>query len=364
MNLPNRRPSAAAASRRGDRWNSEPDPPVRDAAQEVENSLLTFPQQPMLARSVPALPDEDGLPGGSAYEPKFDGYRALIFVMAGWCRIQSRYGRDITASFPEIVAAVSENVPAGVVLDGELVVWGDDTSDFTELHRRLEHGADLSAEALRPASFVAFDVLAGAGMDLRKSPFRVRRQALTILLDDTPAPLHVVPQTRDAEEARTWLVNYSEAHVGIDGVIAKGLATGYLPGERGWERVAIRDSVECVVGAVMGTLRGPTRLLLGVPDHEGNLRLVGGTTDITLPQSRRIGRLLTAATGDHPWADRSLADIPGWSDDSLLTSLVEPTTVVEVASDGSSPVRGWAEPHELIRLRPELRPEEIEPVPF
>jgi ATP-dependent DNA ligase len=359
MNLYDARQTSTLTSRDAHRWESAQDPRFPDVVQEV-HSVLTFPQHPMLARTVAALPDEDDLPGGSAYEPMFDGHRALIFVMPGWCRIQSRHGHDITASFPEIVAAVLEHVPSGVVLDGELVVWGEDTSDFTELQRRLDQGAERPDASVRPASFVAFDVLAGAGMDIRKSPLRVRRQALTILLDDAPAPLHVIPQTRDAEEARTWLVNYSEAHVGIDGVIAKGLATPYLPGERGWDRVPIRASVECVVGAVLGTLRGPTRLLLGTPEPDGTLRLVGGTTDITLPQSRRVGRLLAPADDTHPWAAMSFADVPGWSDAATLTTLVAPTTVVEVVAGETSPER--FEPRELIRLRPELSPQELEPL--
>lgn len=327
--------------------------------------MLPFPQQPMLARSVAVLPGGGDLPGGSAYEPKFDGYRALIFVEPGWCRIQSRHGRDITSSFPDIAAAVIEHVPPGVVLDGELVVWGDDTSDFAELHQRLEYGGDPSTAHHRPASFIAFDVLAGAGMDMRKSPFRVRRQALTILLDDAPAPLHVVPQTRDADEAHTWIVNYAEAHVGVDGVVAKGLGTPYAPGERGWQKLPIRDSIECVVGAVTGTLRAPTRLLLGLPGADGTLRLVGGTSQMTLPQSRRLGGLLTAAAATHPWASSMpLAAVPGWADVDLPTNLVAPTSVVEVAAGASSAAGDWLEPRELIRSRPELLVGEIEPGTF
>jgi len=356
-----RRPSTLTAVGSHPRWESGRDPVSLEPAQEVQFSVLPFPQQPMLARSVTVLPDGGELPGGTAYEPKFDGYRALIFVEPGWCRIQSRHGRDITGSFPDIAAAVVENVPSGVVLDGELVVWGDDTSDFAELHQRLELGVDPSVVHHRPASFIAFDVLAGAGMDMRKSPFRVRRQALTILLDDAPAPLHVVPQTRDTDEARAWIVNYAEAHVGVDGVVAKGLGTPYSSGERGWAKLPIRDSIECVVGAITGTLRAPTRLLLGLPAADGTLRLVGGTSEVTLPQSRRLGGLLTAADGSHPWTSSlPLTDVPGWSHAGLPTTLVAPMSVVEVAAGGSSPGGAWLEPRELIRSRPELLVDEIE----
>ncbi|MET1038896.1 MAG: ATP-dependent DNA ligase [Aeromicrobium sp.] len=321
--------------------------------------MLPFPQQPMLARSVGSIPEENALDGGAAYEPKFDGYRALVFVQSGSCRIQSRYGRDITGSFPDIAAAAVENLPSGVVIDGELVVWGDDTGDFTELHRRLEGGAGES-HATHPASFIAFDVLAGAGMDMRRSPFRVRRQALTILLDDAPAPLHVVPQTRDVAEARTWLANYAEAHVGVEGVVAKGLATPYASGERGWQKIRIQDSTECIVGAVIGDVRSPERLILGLPDAHGRLQAVGCTTHLTLPHRRRMASRLHASHAVHPWSTTTVQDVPGWSGGDATMVLVDPVAVVEVADLAAGP-RDWHDPRELVRSRPELRAGDVDP---
>ena len=340
-----------------------PSPPQwetgKDAvSQKEKTSVLPFPQQPMLAHPVSSLPDESSLPGGAAYEPKFDGYRALLFVHPGWCRIQSRHGRDITHSFPDIAAAAVENLPAGVVLDGDLVVWGDDSADFNELQSRLRNGADHASSA-HPASFIAFDVLAGAGMDMRRSPLRVRRQALTILLDDAPAPLHVVPQTRHLDEARTWIANYAEAHVGVVGVVAKGLGTPYSPEDGTWEKQRIRASVECVVGAVTGSLRAPEQLILGRPDADGVLQLVGCTAEMTLPQRRRLGALFGEARDDHPWPlELALADVPGWQGGDGVAMLVDPLMVVEVAEmpEGTP---AWAEPCELIRPRPELLPDEI-----
>lgn len=330
-------------------------------SQKEKTSVLPFPQQPMLTQPVSSLPDESALPGGAAYEPKFDGYRALLFVQSGWCRIQSRRGQDITHSFPEIAAAAVENLPSGVVIDGDLVVWGDDSADFNELQSRLENGADHASSA-HPASFIAFDVLAGAGMDMRRSPLRVRRQALTILLDDAPAPLHVVPQTRDLDEARTWLENYAEAHVGVVGVVAKGLGTTYSPDDVVWVKQRIRNTIECVVGAVTGSLRAPERLILGRPDADGVLQLVGCSAELNLPQRRRMGALLTAAGGDaHPWASPiALQDVPGWQGADGSASVVDPTVVVEV----SEPVPGagpWDSPREFIRTRPELLATELTP---
>lgn len=336
------------------RWDTEHDL----VSQKEKTSVLPFPQQPMLAHPVSNLPDESGLPGGVAYEPKFDGYRALIFVEPGWCRIQSRHGRDITRSFPDIAAAAVENLPSGVVLDGDLVVWGDDSDDVTELQSRLQHGAD-HASFTHPASFIAFDVLAGAGMDMRRSPLRVRRQALTILLDDAPAPLHVVPQTRDLDEARTWLVNYAEAQVGVVGVVAKGLGAPYAPEKGRWENQRIRDTIECVVGAVTGSPRAPEQLILGRPDAQGVLQLLGCTGEMTLPQRRRIGTLLSQANDDHPWArSMPLRDIPGWQGSDDAAVLVAPTIVVEVAETPTG-ATAWVAPCVLVRSRPELLVTEI-----
>ncbi|MRK02462.1 ATP-dependent DNA ligase [Aeromicrobium sp. S22] len=330
-------------------------------AQEVEFSVLPYPQEPMLARPVHDLPDVEDLPGGAVFEPKFDGYRGLIFVQDGHCRIQSRTGRDVTRAFPDIAAAAIDSLPSGVVLDGELVVWGDSTCDFSELQRRLDGDVPDGRMGAHPASFIAFDVLAGAGMDMRNSPLRVRRQALTILLGDVPAPLHVVPQTRDRVEADQWMANYAEANVGVEGVVAKGLSTTYAGGDRGWLKLRIQDSVEGVVVAISGSLRAPRRLVLGLPGPDGTAELVGCTTELTLPQSRRMGAHLARAADDHPWsAGLASTDVPGWPADSPADLLlVDPSTVVEVAAD-SLETGPWTGAHELVRVRPELQATEVD----
>jgi ATP-dependent DNA ligase len=165
----------------------------------------------MTAALATALPDSDAWSGGVVYEPRMDGLRALAHVRRGACRLQSWTGQDITADFPEIAAAAAAHVPSGMVLDGELVRAGG-----------------------RSHSFIIFDALAAAGMDLRPSPFRVRRQALTILLDDAPPPLQVITQTRDRAQASAWLGSHEG---GIAGVVAKGLATPYTPHEANWQQV-------------------------------------------------------------------------------------------------------------------------------
>lgn len=318
----------------------------------------------MRAAAIGALPGSDHLPGGSVYEPKYDGYRALVFVQWGACRIQSRRGHDITHSFPEVVAAAIEHLPSGVVIDGELVVWDDGTADAAELARRLSGQVELEDTTDRPASFMAFDVLAGAGMDMRHSPFRVRRQALRILLGDAPAPLHVVPQTRDVDEARSWIGPGDHAHPGVDGVVAKGLASPYTPGERGWSALPVHHAVECVVGAVTGTLRAPARLILGSPSADGGLQVFGCTGDITLPQSRLLGSVLAGAAHDHPWRmSMPLRAVPGWHDsDEPDAQLVAPVAVVEVTAEPSSTEHPGGRSRTLLRTRPELVAADLDPL--
>jgi ATP-dependent DNA ligase len=327
----------------------------------VGESVLSFPQKPALARPAAELPDAEAMPGGAVYEPKFDGYRALLFVHAGECRIQSRAGRDVTHAFPEIAAAAVSSLPSGVVIDGEIVLWGDEVDDFVELERRLNDTATATLRERHPASFIAFDLLSGAGMDMRRSPFRVRRHALTMLLGDEPAPLHLVPQTPDLEEARSWLVVYADAHVGIEGVVAKGLATAYEPGGHPWLKVRTHESAECVVGAVTGSLRAPSRLILGLLDGDGLLGPVGCTVELTLPQSRRMASLLAPADSSHPWTlPEAILDTPGWTGPPVAGALVAPTHVVEVSVLQGEDAQEWTTPRELLRSRPDLRPDDLQ----
>lgn len=324
--------------------------------------MLPFPQEPSLARSLPELPDLQDMPGGTVYEPKFDGYRALLFVQDGSCRIQSRAGRDVTHAFPEIAAGAVESLSSGVVLDGEIVLWGDEVDDFSELDRRLNRPPDAMPRHRHPASYIAFDLLAGAGMDMRRSAFRIRRHALEMMLGDDAPPLHLVPQTPDVEEARSWLVTYAETHVGIEGVMAKGLATAYEPGARPWVKVRTQDSTESVIGAVVGSLKAPRRLVLGMLDDDGLLGPIGITTELTLPDSRRVAKLLEPADGSHPWdLSRVLHDTPGWhGPDDAAVALVRPIHVIEVSASVDDDPKSWDTPRDFVRSRPDLRPDDLQ----
>lgn len=316
--------------------------------------MLPFPQRPVTVASVSSLPQTDDLPGGTVYEPKFDGHRALLFVERGTCRIQSRRGDDITSAFPEIASAAVQWLPGGVVLDGEIVIWGRGRADFGEFQRRLSGQTGVRSLHGNTVSFVAFDVLAGAGIDMRASPFRVRRHALEILLEDVLPPLHLVPQTRTRDQASTWLQSYAESRVGIEGVVAKGTATRYEPEVTEWQRVRIQESAVFVVWAVAGELRRPTRLMLATPDGGGGLRHAGWSARVTPLEGQLIGQVLLRPQGSHPWPGfPSTANLPGWEGPAESLVLVDPQLVVEVAS-GPDTTSGF------VRQRPDLHVKDLD----
>ncbi|HEX2807631.1 MAG TPA: hypothetical protein VHN80_15830 [Kineosporiaceae bacterium] len=179
--------------------------------------------------------------------------------------MQSRRGADLTTPFPDLAAAAAEQLPMGTVLDGEAVIWSGDRLDFTALQHRLA-GSTRAARWARtePASFVAFDVLALGGVVWADRPLRERRRQLEHLLPALAPPLQVNPATRDPDVAATWLQQYREADVGIEGLVIKGLGERYLPGRRGWLKLRARSTAEAVVGAITGTSAQPDRLVPGL----------------------------------------------------------------------------------------------------
>jgi ATP-dependent DNA ligase len=328
--------------------------------------MLPFPQDPMLARPVDALPVGGAMAGGCVYEPKFDGYRALLFVTDDGCRVQSRRGHDMTEAFADVAGAAADVLPTGVVIDGELVVWGRDALDFNELQRRFSAGrAKGPVGTRRPASFVAFDLLAAEDVDLRRRPLSVRRALLETLLDGIRPPLQLVPQTEDADEAREWLAEYAENPVGIEGVVIKGRSSTYLPGRREWAKLRTRDTVEAVVAGVTGSPASPAspdRLVLAVVGEDGLLTFAGTTTELDRAQRGEVGGLLEASEkGEpHPWsgegAERGLGR---WGRaDRAPVHLVRPTLVVEVSTDASVDRGRWRHPVAFVRSRPDLTPAE------
>ncbi|MET0928458.1 MAG: ATP-dependent DNA ligase [Aeromicrobium sp.] len=320
--------------------------------------MLDFPQDPMLARHVTALPAAEALRGGCVYEPKFDGYRALLFVTDDGCRVQSRRGHDITDAFPDVATAAVEHLPAGLVLDGELVVWVDGGLDFGELQRRVGHGSNRRLRQA-PASFVAFDLLAAAGTDIRSAALTVRRQLLEAVLEDAPPVVQLCPQTDDVEEAREWMDGYRTADVGIEGLVVKGRSTTYRNGAREWLKYRERDTVEVVVGAVSGSLEAPAHLLLGVPDGDGELHFAGTTSDLTARQRETVAPLLEAADGVHDWMPEADDMWRRGRSERRETIPVVASLVVEVSTDSTVQGGRWRNPMRFVRVRPDLTPDEV-----
>src|SRR4051812_1720925 len=209
-------------------------------------SPLTRPVEVMLARAVTAVPAASALRGGVLFEQKWDGYRLVAFS-APRPALQSRRGADLTEAFPEIADAVGALPDA--VLDGELVIWADGGLDFPALLQRMaSKGANArQLAATGPANYVVFDVLAHDGADLRRSPLRDRRRRLEQLLDGSGPRLVLSPAPTDRNLAEEWLQRYAAAHVGIEGIVAKGLDQPYRGGARDWLKFRYRDTVDVIV---------------------------------------------------------------------------------------------------------------------
>ena len=326
--------------------------------------MLSFPQEPMLAKPVDRLPSSDALPGGCVYEPKYDGYRALLFVDDVGCRVQSRRGHDISVSFPDIAETAAEQLPVGVVLDGELVIWGDGQLDFAELQRRLASSATALRRAFaQPASFVAFDLLCMDGRDARFNAFRDRRRALEALFAEIGPPLELAPQTTDYDEAEQWMTDYASDSVGLEGIVAKGLEQPYQAGKRGWLKTRVRDTIEAIVGAVTGPLVAPDRLILGQYDLAGELVIIGGTGSLRPRQRRAVAELLELPKRQHPWpSEIASSRLGAWGRERHPITRVEPALVVEVSVDNSVDSGRLRHVAKLVRVRPDLTIEETEVV--
>jgi ATP-dependent DNA ligase len=178
------------------------------------------------------------MPGGSRYELKWDGFRVGVVCREGDVRLWSRNGKDFTAKFPDVQAALETQLPTDCVLDGELVVWIGDRLDFDALQQRMVNTAATVRRRLapaQPASFVAFDVLAIGGVDVRAMRWTVRRRRLESLGGRWVPPLQVSPVTADADEAREWLDAFKSS--GVEGLVVKGASTRYQPGRRDWVKV-------------------------------------------------------------------------------------------------------------------------------
>ena len=264
------------------------------------------PIEPMLAKAADELPVSDAF----LYEPKWDGFRAIIFRGESEVYIQSRDLRPLDRYFPELHEVLLAQLPAGCVVDGEIVIVSSSGLDFDALQLRLHPAASrvkkLATET--PSSFVAFDLLASDGQDRRDRPQIERRALLERMLADAAPPIHLTPMTRDAERARDWLARFEGA--GLDGVVAKPADAPYQPGKRAMIKIKHARTAECVVAGFRWHKSGPEAvgsLLLGLYDDGGTLHHVGVTSSFTMAARRdlvkELGPLRERALERHPWRD-------------------------------------------------------------
>ncbi len=272
------------------------------------------PIEPMLAKLA------DRIPGGPfLYEPKWDGFREIVFRGADDLYIQSRDLRPLDRYFPELHAACLDRLPPGCVVDGEIVIVTANGLDFDRLQLRLHPAASRAAKLSRemPASFVAFDLLAAHGRDLRKRPQAERRAELERLLAGVDAPVHVTPVTRDLALASAWLDRFEGA--GLDGVIAKPEGGVYEPGKRAMFKIKHARTADCVVAGFRWHKAGRDELvgslLLGLYDANGRLHHVGVTSSFTMAMRRQLAGelepLRERALDGHPWRDWAEDDAHG-----------------------------------------------------
>ncbi len=263
------------------------------------------PIEPMLAKPATELPAGDGW----LFEPKWDGFRAIVFRDGDRFYIQSRDLKPLNRYFPELEAGLRASLPERCVVDGEIVIVGPRGLDFDALQMRLHPAASrvkkLAAET--PSSFVAFDLLAEDGRDLRSRPQAERRRLLEQALTKAEGGVHLTPCRRERSVAEDWFHRFEGA--GLDGVIAKHESTTYQPGKRVMFKVKHVRVADCVVAGFRWHKHGPGTLvgslLLGLYDDAGTLHHVGVTSSFTMEARGRLAKELESLRGDaltsHPW---------------------------------------------------------------
>jgi ATP-dependent DNA ligase len=269
--------------------------------------ILEPPIEPMLATLADELPAGDGW----LFEPKWDGFRAIVFRDRDRLYLQSRDLRPLDRYFPDLAAPLLAVLPERCVVDGEIVIATGHGLDFDALQLRLHPAASRVAKlaAETPASFVAFDLLAEGDQDLRARPQSERRAQLEHALGRAGGRVHLTPCSRDRAVAQDWFQRFEGA--GLDGVIAKHEATTYQPGKRVMIKVKHARTADCVVAGFRWHKNGPGELvgslLLGLYDAAGALHHVGVTSSFTNAGRRQLAKELAAlrtnALAGHPWRE-------------------------------------------------------------
>ena len=261
----------------------------------------------MLAKAADSLPDGDGW----LYEPKWDGFRAIVFRDGDEVLIQSRDLKPLDRYFPELAEPIKASLPERCVVDGEVVIATDGELAFESLLLRIHPAASrvkmLAAET--PASFVAWDLLALGDDDLRDVPQAERRERLEAAFKGVEPPIHLTPATRDRALAADWFDRFEGA--GLDGVVAKRLDGVYQPGKRAMFKIKHQRTADCVVAGFRWHKNGPGThvgsLLLGLFDDDGKLHHVGVTSSFTWDKREALAGLLAPlrenALDGHPWGE-------------------------------------------------------------
>src|SRR5688572_16006554 len=276
------------------------------------NLPVSPPVAPMLSSSAAALPQSEGW----QFEPKWDGFRTLVFRDGDEILLQSRDEKPMNRYFPELIEPLLAALPERCVLDGEIVIVGESGLDFEALLLRIHPAASrvkLLAKEM-PASFVAWDLLALGDEDLRESPLAVRREKLEQVFANVAPPVHLSPATLDRSLAEDWFRRFEGA--GLDGVMAKRLDEPYAPGQRTMIKVKHQRTADCVVAGFRWHKKGPGTLvgslLLGLYDDEGTLHHVGVTAAFSNVVRQRLVRDLASlrenALEGHPWRDWAEAE--------------------------------------------------------
>jgi ATP-dependent DNA ligase len=308
------------------------------------NLPVNPPVLPMLAKRIDALPAG----GAFIFEPKWDGFRALVFEDGDEIEIQSREEKPLNRYFPELLDPLLKRLPARCVLDGEIVIAASHGLDFDSLQLRLHPAASrvkLLSEQM-PASIVFFDLLAEGRCDLRGRPFEERRAGLERILASAEPPIHLTPATRDSGIAAEWFRRFEGA--GLDGVIAKPVSGTYEPDKRVMFKLKHERDCDCLAagfrwykdaeGQAIGSL------LLGLYDAAGALQHVGVCAGFSAEKRQELVRFLAPyrsdALANHPrkeWAGAANGQrTPGaqsrWSQGKDLSwEPLRPELVAEVA---------------------------------
>jgi len=323
------------------------------------------PVAPMLAKPVPAIP-ESGI-----FEPKWDGFRSIVFRDGDEIEIGSRNEKPMTRYFPELVTAFLEELPERCVIDGEIVLTTAAGLDFEALQQRIHPAAsrvNMLAETT-PASFVAFDLLAIGDENLMKVPFAERRAKLERALAHVRPPVHLTPATTDRATAERWFVEFEGA--GLDGLIAKPASGTYQPDKRVMFKIKPERTADCVVAGYR-LYRGESdaigSLLLGLYGPDGQLASVGVIGAFPIAKRRELFvemQPLVTTFEDHPWAwakppegartPRS-GDVSRWNAGKDLSfTPLRPERVVEVRYDHMEGPR-FRHTAQFVRWRPDRDP--------